>query len=224
MTVVASNFTEEIGSLSKEEMMMTHERDQIISEVIYLPNNEQVFNLIAPIRVGGQRVGSYDMQLSLEAEQLLIDQRRKEAFMTVAVSMIAIIIILLILLEKIVIIPINDIIKGLNIIGEGNLNRRIDLRSNDEIGELAEGVNRMCLRLKNSHEILERKVFKRTKDLEYLKKSLEKEVEKRTKELKEKMGELEEFNELATGRELKMIELKKEIEELKKIISELDKK
>jgi len=46
--------------------------------------------------------------------------------------------------------------------------------------------------------------------------SLEKEVEERTKELREKLEELERFQKIAVGRELKMIELKKEVERLKK--------
>jgi len=45
---------------------------------------------------------------------------------------------------------------------------------------------------------------------------LEEQVKERTKELQEKVEELERFHRLAVGRELKMIELKKEIEKLKK--------
>ena len=45
-------------------------------------------------------------------------------------------------------------------------------------------------------------------------KHLEEEVVERTKELNMKVEELERFNELAVGRELKMVELKKKIREL----------
>jgi len=62
---------------------------------------------------------------------------------------------------------------------------------------------------------LEIKVKGRTSELTELAQSLEKKVEERTKELQEKVVELEKFNRLAIGRELKMIELKKEIEKLK---------
>jgi len=69
---------------------------------------------------------------------------------------------------------------------------------------------------------LEIKVAARTRELEELSKSLEEQVEERTQKLQEKIEELEKFNRLTVGRELKMIELKEEIERLKK--EEKDKK
>ncbi len=48
-----------------------------------------------------------------------------------------------------------------------------------------------------------------------LQQTLEKKVKERTRELQERVDELEKFHKLAVGRELKMVELKKEIEKLK---------
>ena len=48
-------------------------------------------------------------------------------------------------------------------------------------------------------------------ELKKLQRQLEKKVEERTKELQTKIRELEKFYQLAVGRELKMVELKKEI-------------
>jgi signal transduction histidine kinase len=63
---------------------------------------------------------------------------------------------------------------------------------------------------------LEIKITARTRELRELAESLDRQVKERTKELREKIEELERFNKLAVGRELKMVELKKEIKELKK--------
>lgn len=63
---------------------------------------------------------------------------------------------------------------------------------------------------------LEIKIRARTRELLILSQKLEEEVEKRTDELKVKIAELERFNRLAVGRELKMIELKAKIRELEK--------
>lgn len=62
---------------------------------------------------------------------------------------------------------------------------------------------------------LEVEVQKRTKDLEDAKVECEKQVVERTKELSEKVDELKKLNDLMIGRELKMKELKEEIENLK---------
>ena len=52
-------------------------------------------------------------------------------------------------------------------------------------------------------------------ELKRLQEGLKKEVEERTKDLEEKVGELERFYKVAVGRELKMVELKEKIKELK---------
>lgn len=76
----------------------------------------------------------------------------------------------------------------------------------DENGEIVAifGVSRDISSLKKTED-----------DLRKIKNELEIEVENRTKELKEKIKELEELNEIMTGRELRMIELKDEIRKLK---------
>lgn len=63
---------------------------------------------------------------------------------------------------------------------------------------------------------LEIRVRARTRELKELAESLEKQVQERTKELREKIRALEKFQRLTVGRELKMVELKKEIKKLKK--------
>jgi len=47
-------------------------------------------------------------------------------------------------------------------------------------------------------------------------KGLEQKVSEKTKEIQEKMNDLDRMNKIMTGRELRVIELKKEIEELEK--------
>lgn len=63
--------------------------------------------------------------------------------------------------------------------------------------------------------ILEIKVKARTGELEELAERLEEKVSERTKELKEKINEMEKFQKFTIGRELKMMELKKDLKQLK---------
>jgi hypothetical protein len=69
--------------------------------------------------------------------------------------------------------------------------------------------------IEEGRSVLEIKVQARTRELKDLAESLEEQVGQRTKELQEKIEELEKFNRLAMGRELKMMELKEEIQKLK---------
>lgn len=79
-----------------------------------------------------------------------------------------------------------------------------------------EELSRTKTLLEDSRAILEIKVKARTEELKELAASLDEQVKERTKELQEKLEELKKFQKLTVGRELKMIELKKEIKELKK--------
>ena len=129
--------------------------------------------------------------------------------------------------------PITTLTKTVEKIRGGNFDIKADIKTNDEIGQLAQTFNDMTVKLKESYSILEEKVKQRTTELEHergsleekviertgelenLKINLEKTVEDRTKTLDEKVSELERLNKLLVGRELKMVELKDELEHLK---------
>jgi methyl-accepting chemotaxis protein len=78
-----------------------------------------------------------------------------------------------------------------------------------------EKVKERTKELEEAKSSLEVKVKARTLELEQLKGNLEKQVEERTKETKQKINELERVQKVTMGRELRMIELKKEIKKLK---------
>jgi methyl-accepting chemotaxis protein len=69
--------------------------------------------------------------------------------------------------------------------------------------------------IEEAKQLLEIKVKARTKELEELAQSLEEKVKERTKELQSKIDEMERFQKLTIGREITMIEMKKEIKKLK---------
>jgi len=69
--------------------------------------------------------------------------------------------------------------------------------------------------IETARTTLEIKVKARTEELEELAESLDEKVKEKTKELQERLEELEKFHRLAVGRELRMINLKKEIKKLK---------
>ncbi|MCK5413623.1 MAG: HAMP domain-containing protein [Candidatus Pacebacteria bacterium] len=111
--------------------------------------------------------------------------------------------------------PINEISKFAEKIGKGDYEGRIKINSNDEIGKTAKAFNTTLDKVKESNSVLEIKVNARTKRLKDLTDELDNKVKEKTDTLKLKVKELEKFNNLAIDRELKMIDLKKEIKELK---------
>lgn len=91
--------------------------------------------------------------------------------------------------------PIAKLKAAIAQIGAGKLGTQIEVNSNDEIGDLASSFNKMA------------------EDLESTTTSIEK-LQQAEEELQKTVKELEQFNNLAVGRELQMIELKKEIDVL----------
>ncbi|PCI28758.1 hypothetical protein COB52_03245 [Candidatus Kaiserbacteria bacterium] len=100
-------------------------------------------------------------------------------------------------------------------VAKGNMDAEVDTSGKDEIAELAQAVEKMRLSLIKSFNILEEKVQERTTELENAKKLLSGKVTEGEEKLKKRVEELEDMNRLMVGREIKMVELKEEIEEQK---------
>ncbi len=120
--------------------------------------------------------------------------------------------------------PLNKLLDAVNEAKKGNLDIRVKVISSDEIGELSEEFNSMIAQLKDTKEVLEDektvleiRVRARTKELEELAQGLDEKIKERTRELQGRIEQLERFHRLTVGREIKMLELKKELDALKKI-------
>jgi len=84
-------------------------------------------------------------------------------------------------------------------IGRGKFDTKTEVRSKDEIGELSEAFDKMVQNLKRFQEDV---------------RNYTKELEKSKKELVSKINDLEQYKKVTVGRELQMIGLKKQIQEL----------
>jgi len=100
------------------------------------------------------------------------------------------------LIKNLIIGPVEQLHQGAEKIGQGELDYRLKIDSGDEIEDLAKAFNSMAERIYISHG------------------ELQEQVRVRTEELNEKLAELKVFNRTMVGRELRMVQLKKEINDL----------
>lgn len=122
--------------------------------------------------------------------------------------------IIILLFSKTIIRDLKKLSEEAQRISAGDMSLVIDIQRKDEIGELAVTFNQMARSIRESHESLEGKIKERTAELEKAKTGLEEKVNQRTSELQNKLEEVKRMNELMINRELRMIELKKMVEEL----------
>ena len=106
--------------------------------------------------------------------------------------------------------PVSELTKAAGEFAKGNLDYPLNTSSGDEIGELSSVFGTMAQDLKVSEA--------RLKDQN---KYLEEEVKKRTLELSHQVDEMSRIQKVTIDRELKMIELKKVIEDLKAELAKL---
>jgi HAMP domain-containing protein len=159
---------------------------------------------ISPIIVNGKIVAVLRIDLANEQTAARVQQFTIIVFGIVAASLFFCYFLIAVLITRTVIDNILRLKEATLTIEGGDFDTPIEKQSQDEIGELAEILDHMRTEIKHSH-----------KELETINKGLEEQVHQRTAELEQKLDELERLNRFMTDREIKMIELKKEIALLK---------
>jgi len=194
-------------------------KEIIVSDSSYL--GQKIKLIVCPLEI---EVGKTPWSLYLGASLKPVEIAQKETIFTGLGIFILIVLFTALLafyLSKGVTEPLEQLRKGAEIIGRGNFEHRIKIRTGDEIEELGETFNLMAEDLKQSlkdleesKNVLEVKVKARTKELSELALTLEDKIKERTKQFQERVEELERFHRITIGREEKMMELKKKIGEL----------
>ncbi|MBS1252899.1 MAG: hypothetical protein MAG451_01942 [Anaerolineales bacterium] len=107
--------------------------------------------LAVPVAVDGRRVGALAIEYFRRPAQMLADATVKYEFFAITVLTMGLVLILLVGIRKMVLQPLALLQTGVERLGEGDLDARIELRTGDELEVVARALNRMAARLKSYH-------------------------------------------------------------------------
>lgn len=179
LKVAVSSDSDSVGNPSSPDNYLSYEEDNIVSIPSHT-DGSHMLTVITPLHLSGQRVGTYEILLSMDAAYASLDRRIENMILISAFFLLFLVLSFLYLLRKTIVKPIIAFKNAAKKIGEGNLDTKIEIKSRDELGELANAFNHMTDDLKRSRT-----------EIENYSKTLEKQVENRTKELDEKVVKLE---------------------------------
>jgi methyl-accepting chemotaxis protein len=183
-----------------------------------------LLKVIVPLRLLDRLPFTYEIFLSL-AETESYFQTIKNYFFLTTFFLVLILISLIVFFSKIMIFDaLSQLKKGMELVGGGDFQVKLEEERDDEMGEIFRGFNKMVEMLKDSYqklekakEELEEKIRQRTEELEEAKSSLEIRVMAKTKALRDLTENLEK---LVKERTKELEESKKELE---RKIKELEK-
>lgn len=177
--------------LSEEErtrIFKSKEGYRILGMITPIYNEPDCYNAICHAHSQEQKVlGVLDITMPLTR----VDENIRTAINRILSFSIAIVLLLsgitILFIQKFVNLPVKELVKGTNRVAAGELNYKITLNSNDEIGQLAQSFNKMTEDLKNANEQIQEWI-----------KTLEQRVEERTKALQETQSQLLQSEKLAS--------------------------
>jgi signal transduction histidine kinase len=114
-------------------------------------------------------IGREASQLQGQLEESVFQARMSQLKMDilfVTLGVIGIGFLLTLIFTRILLKPIEELASATEKIAEGDLSQAVQIRSRDEIGDLARAFNQMTLQLKDSRNELESRVEERTRQLE----------------------------------------------------------
>jgi two-component system NtrC family sensor kinase len=149
---------------------------------IFQGHGERLLGVIRPIEnapacVGchpaEQRVlGVIDANLSLAAVDAQMAEHRAHLILFMAITMAMIWLVSMIFIWGVVYHPIKELTAGTHRVADGDLNYRLPVRSNDEIGDLAASFNKMTTEVAGMHAEIEERVRRKTAELDQAHRSL----------------------------------------------------
>lgn len=123
--------------------------------------------LMGQLLIDSQIIVSNTGEITDEVHKELLkgQYRMSVVIATCLLTIVLLMILVLLWVARSIIKPIELFQKGADIIGKGNLDYRLDIKTADEIGQVAKSFNEMVTKLRAAYVNLEIKVKERTKEL-----------------------------------------------------------
>jgi len=158
--------------IEDEDVIFCSVFDKDGKQLVYVAKKEALSDLnythqvTQPIRSrDGQLIGTFQIGFSLYKLNIRMDEMKRDILL-VTLGVIGIGILFTLIMTRVLLRPIEKLAEATERVAGGELAQTVDIRSRDEIGDLARDFNQMTLQLKESRMDLERKVEERTHQLE----------------------------------------------------------
>lgn len=177
----------------------------LVEQLTAVSDNEALFD---KLNFNKEVDGFVVAQKALANSLSKLQEEKTSEFKNILFILIALIILLSIgvamLISNSITKPLSKLQKGTDIVAKGDLNHKVGTEARDEVGQLSRSFDKMTIAIKESRTDIDKKIEAQTVDLVRQKSNADKARQ-----------DAEEINKAMVGRELKMIELKEEIENLK---------
>ena len=131
-----------------------------------VPDPNLIYQVTHPIQSrDGQLIGTFQIGFSLGKLNSWMNEMKRDILL-VTLGIIGVGILSTLILTRVLLRPIEKLADATEKVARGELTQTVDIRSNDEIGDLARAFNQMTLQLRESRGDLEKKVEMRTHQLE----------------------------------------------------------
>ena len=139
---------------------------ELATRIFESPNGYRVLGLIHPIKnepdcsnaschahpVSQTVLGVLDVKMSLQQVDEIIAENKGQNFIFFVITIFLVALTSAIFIWNVVHVPVNSLIQGTRALAGGDLDYKIEINRNDEIGELAHSFNRMTMDLKKANQ------------------------------------------------------------------------
>ena len=161
LIVYISSEIGDIGTIASRYTLVSYKQSIEKNEdivVLISQDNKRPYTItvIMPVNISGRIVGSYEMIFSMDKTYAILDAQISYLILLAVLSLFVVIIVFLFLLRRTIVKPITSLRDDAKLVGKGDLDVKIDIKSRDELGELATAFNQMTSDLKSSRAKIQR--------------------------------------------------------------------